>query len=215
MEQRFNERRSKIRIRNALKNSHKAESHKVESKRLYDFRPSTLRLQRMEEIINKVANSALEVFDLEDYYPKGMRVQIDISQWLLEGFLLKEKDFREHLKNHDWSQYQDQYVAVYCSTDAIIPAWALILVGVHLAPFAKKVVNGTIEDLDASLYEELLSKIDYSVYKGKPVIVKGCSRKPVPMRAYILATNYLQPFARSIMYGEACSAVPLYKESKK
>ncbi|MDQ6470137.1 DUF2480 family protein [Flavobacterium sp. LHD-80] len=169
----------------------------------------------MEEIINKVANSALEVFDLEDYYPKGMRVQIDISQWLLEGFLLKEKDFREHLKNHDWSQYQDQYVAVHCSTDAIVPAWALILVSVHLAPFAKKVVNGTIEDLDASLYEEILKNIDYSAYKNKAVIVKGCSRKPVPMRAYILATTYLQPFARSIMYGEACSAVPLYKESKK
>ena len=169
----------------------------------------------MEEIINKVANSVLEVFDLEDYYPKGMRVQIDISQWLLEGFLLKEKDFREHLKNHDWSQYQDQYVAVHCSTDAIVPAWALILVAVQLAPFAKKVVNGTIEDLDGSLYEEILTKIDYSAYKNKPVIVKGCSKKPVPMRAYILATNYLQPFARSIMYGEACSAVPLYKETKK
>ena len=122
----------------------------------------------MEEIINKVANSALEVFDLEDYYPKGMRVQIDISQWLLEGFLLKEKDFREHLKNHDWSQYQDQYVAVHCSTDAIVPAWALILVSVHLAPYAKKVVNGTIEDLDSSLYEEILSKLDYSIYKSKP-----------------------------------------------
>lgn len=169
----------------------------------------------MEEIINKVANSALEVFDLEDYYPKGMRVQLDISQWLLEGFLLKEKDFREHLKNHDWSQYQDQYVAINCSTDAIIPAWASILVAVQLAPFAKKIVNGTIEDLDGSLYEEILSKIDYSAYKNKPVIVKGCSRKPVPMRAYILATTYLQPFARSIMYGEACSAVPLYKETKK
>ena len=169
----------------------------------------------MEEIINKVANSVLEVFDLEDYYPKGMRVQIDISQWLLEGFLLKEKDFREHLKNHDWSQYQDQYVAVHCSTDAIVPAWALILVAVQLAPFAKKVVNGTIEDLDGSLYEEILTKIDYSAYKNKAVIVKGCSKKPVPMRAYILATTYLQPFAKSIMYGEACSAVPLYKESKK
>jgi hypothetical protein len=169
----------------------------------------------MEEIINKVANSALEVFDLEDYYPTGMRVQLDISQWLLEGFLLKEKDFREHLKNHDWSQYQDQYVAINCSTDAIVPAWSSILVAVHLAPYAKKIVNGTIEDLDASLYEEILSKIDYSAYKNKPVIVKGCSRKPVPMRAYILAANYLQPFARSIMYGEACSAVPLYKESKK
>ena len=82
----------------------------------------------MEEIINKVANSVLEVFDLEDYYPKGIRTQIDISQWLLEGFLLKEKDFREELKNHDWSQYQDQYVAIHCSTDAIVPAWASILV---------------------------------------------------------------------------------------
>ena len=169
----------------------------------------------MEEIINKVANSALEVFDLEDYYPKGIRSQIDISQWLLEGFLLKEKDFREDLKNQDWSVYKDQYVAVSCSTDAIIPAWALILVTVHLTPFAKKIINGSIEDIEASLYEELLSKIDYTVYQDKPIIIKGCSKKPVPMRAYILAANYLQPFARSIMYGEACSAVPLYKAPKK
>jgi hypothetical protein len=212
MEQRFNERRSKIRIRNALKNVSKFQ---VSSFTLLNLKPENLTKFLMEEIINKVANSALEVFDLEDYYPKGMRVQIDISQWLLEGFLLKEKDFREHLKNHDWSQYQDQYVAVHCSTDAIIPAWALILVAVQLAPFAKKVVNGTIEDLDASLYEEILPAIDYSAYQNKPVIVKGCSKKLVPMRAYILATTYLQPYARSIMYGEACSAVPLYKESKK
>ncbi|PAM92364.1 hypothetical protein B4N84_26545 [Flavobacterium sp. IR1] len=169
----------------------------------------------MEEIINKVANSALEVFDLEDYYPKGIRVQIDIAQWLLEGFLLREKDFREHLKNHDWSQYQDQYVAINCSTDAIVPTWASILVAIHVAPYAKKTVNGTIEDLDASLYEGLLSTIDYTAYQNKPVIIKGCSRKPVPMRAYILAAAYLQPFARSIMYGEACSAVPLYKQPKK
>lgn len=169
----------------------------------------------MEEIINKVANSALEVFDLEDYYPKGIRSQIDISQWLLEGFLLKEKDFREDLKNQDWSIYKDQYVAVFCSTDAIIPAWALILVTVYLTPFAKKVVNGSMEDLEASLYEEILSKIDYSVYQDKPIIIKGCSKKPVPTRAYILAAQFLQPYARSIMYGEACSAVPLYKASKK
>lgn len=168
----------------------------------------------MEEIVNKVANSVLEVFDLEDYYPKGIRAQIDISQWLLEGLLLKEKDFREQLKNHDWAQYQDQYVSVFCSTDAIIPAWASILVAVHLAPFAKKIINGKNEDMDVALYEELLPKIDYSVYVNKPVIIKGCSKKPVPMRAYILAAHYLQPFARSIMYGEACSAVPLYKASK-
>ncbi|TDE46734.1 DUF2480 family protein [Flavobacterium rhamnosiphilum] len=169
----------------------------------------------MDEIINKVANSVLEVFDLEDYYPEGIHVQIDISQWLLEGFLLKEKDFREQLKNHDWSQYQDQYVAIYCSTYAIIPTWASILVAIQLAPFAKKIINGSLEDLNASLYEELLPKIDYSIYKNKPVIIKGCSRKPVPMRAYVLAVHYLQPFAKSIMYGEACSAVPLYKAHKK
>jgi hypothetical protein len=167
------------------------------------------------EIVNKVANSALEVFDLEDYYPKVVRAQIDISQWFLEGYLLKEKDFREHLKNHDWSQYQDQYVAINCSTDAIFPAWASILVAIQLAPFAKKIVNGTIDDLNASLYEEILPKIDYSAYENKPVIIKGCSKKPVPTRAYILAAHYLQPFARSIMYGEACSAVPLFKRNMK
>ena len=169
----------------------------------------------MEEIINKVANSVLEVFDLEDYYPSGIRAKIDISQWLLEGFLLREKDFREVLKNHDWSQYQDQYVAIHCSTDAIVPAWASILVAIQLAPFAKKIINGTLEDLEASLYQELLPKIDFSVYQKKPVIIKGCSRKPVPMRAYVLAAQYLHPFAKSIMYGEACSAVPLYKSTKK
>ncbi|KVV13544.1 DUF2480 family protein [Flavobacterium sp. TAB 87] len=169
----------------------------------------------MDEIINKVANSSLEVFDLEDYYPKGIRTTIDISQWLIEGLLLKEKDFREDLKNHDWSRYQGHYVAIECSTDAIIPAWAAILVTIQLVPFAKKIINGSLEDLEGSLYEELLSKIDYSTYKGKSMIIKGCSRMPVPMRAYVLAANYLQPFAKSIMYGEACSAVPLYKESKK
>lgn len=169
----------------------------------------------MDEIINKVANSALEIFDLEDYYPAGIRVQIDISQWLLEGFLLKEKDFREQLNAHDWSQYQDQYVAVMCSTDAIVPKWAMILVTMHLAPFAKKIINGNLEDLDASLYESLLPSVDYTQYHNKPVIIKGCSRKPVPMRAYVLAAQYLQPYAKSIMFGEACSAVPLYKAPKK
>ncbi|MBK0369737.1 DUF2480 family protein [Flavobacterium agrisoli] len=169
----------------------------------------------MDEIVNKVANSVLEVFDLEDYYPKGIRTQIDLSQWLIEGFLLKEKNFREDLKNHDWSQYQDHYIALNCSTDAIIPAWSTLLITTHLVPFAKKVVNGTLEDLEASLYENLLPEIDFSVYQNKPVIIKGCSKKPVPVRAYLLAIQRLQPFARSIMYGEACSAVPLYKESKK
>jgi hypothetical protein len=166
----------------------------------------------MEEIINKVANSVLEVFDLEDYYPKGNRLQLDISQWLQDGFILREKDFREQLKNHDWSHYRDSYVAVNCSTDAIVPAWASVLVTIQLVPFAKKIVSGTLEDLDNALYEEILPKVDFAAYQDKPVIIKGCSKKPVPMGAYVLAAQKLQPYARSIMYGEACSAVPLYKK---
>ena len=164
-----------------------------------------------DEIINKVTNSVLEVFDLENYYAKEIRTQIDVSQWLYEGFLLKEKDFREALKNHDWSQYENHYVAINCSTDAIIPAWASILVTIHVSPFAKKAVFGSLQDLETSLYQEFLSAIDYSKYQDKPVIIKGCSKKPVPESAYILAVQKLQPFAKSIMYGEACSAVPLFK----
>ena len=168
----------------------------------------------MEEIINKVANSSLEVFDLEDYYTSGIRTQIDISQWLHEGFILKEAAFRTALLNHDFSQYQDHFVSIDCSTDAILPAWATILVTVYVSPFAKKVVVGNFENLETTLYQENLSNLDYSIYKDKPIILKGCSKKPVPESAYIMAIQKLQPFARSIMYGEACSAVPLFKSKK-
>ena len=165
-----------------------------------------------DEITNKVANSVLEVFDLEDYYAKEIRTQIDISQWLYEGFLLKEKDFREALKNHNWTQYENNYIAIHCATDAIIPAWAIILVTIYVSPFAKKVVSGDLQDLETSLYQDVLSTIDYAKYQDKPVIIKGCSKKPVPESAIVLAVQKLQPFAKSIMYGEACSAVPLFKK---
>jgi hypothetical protein len=164
------------------------------------------------EIINKVTNSKLEVFDLEDYYVSGIRTQIDISQWLFEGFLLREKDFREQLKNHDWTKYQDQYIAINCTTNAIIPAWASILVTVNVASYAKKVIYGNLIDLETSLYQEILPTLDYSIYENKPLILKGCSKKPVPESAYVLAIQHLQPHAISIMYGEACSAVPLFKK---
>ena len=166
----------------------------------------------MDTIINKVAESKLEIFDLEDLYPTGKRISLDISQWLTEGFLLKEKEFRKSLSDHDWKVYKDAYVAIYCSTDAIIPAWANILVTVHLTPYAKLIINGSIEDIDAVLYQNILNQVDYSAYVGKSVILKGCSRKPVPMSAYLLAAQNLQRVAKSIMYGEACSAVPLYKK---
>jgi hypothetical protein len=167
------------------------------------------------EIINKVANSVLEIFDLEDYYPDGIRTQIDISSWLIEGYLLKENDFRAALSNHDWTQYQDHFVAIHCRNEAIVPAWASLLITLYATPFAKKIVSGNLTDLDTALYQDILSTIDYSVYQDKPVIIKGCSRKPVPQNAYIIAAQKIQPFAKSIMYGEACSAVPLYKKGKK
>jgi len=165
----------------------------------------------MEEIVNRVAESQLEVFDLEDYYPDGRRAEIDLAQWLDEGFLLREKEFRQQLKAHDWSQYQGAYISVFCSTDAIVPAWASILVTTYLTPVAKAVFSGRSSSIDEALYQQILPKIDYAPFRDKPVIIKGCARKPMPTGAYLLAVQYLQPVAKSIMYGEACSAVPLYK----
>lgn len=164
------------------------------------------------EIINRVANSKLVTVDLEHFYPSGQRVLFDIKDWLLDGLVLREKDFREQARNHDWSQYESSYVALTCSTDAIIPGWAFMLLSTYLHPVAKKVVVGALEELETILYTEILEKLDFSEYENLPVIVKGCSRKPVPQNAYIQLINKLQPVARSIMYGEACSSVPLFKK---
>jgi len=166
----------------------------------------------MTEIVNRVAESKLITFDLEDLYPKGERVLLDISEWLLEGFLLREKDFRENLKAHDWHRYKDAYVALTCSTDAIIPAWAFMLITAYLTPVAKKTVIGNLTDLETALYREILEKEDFSRYKDQYVIVKGCSKKPVPQDAYIQAVGKLQPLVKNLMYGEACSSVPLFKK---
>lgn len=166
-----------------------------------------------EEIINRIANSKLVTFNLEDLYPKGERVAFDISIWLLEGIVLRESEFRGKAKEHDWSQYQNKYVALFCSTDAIIPGWAYLLLSLHLAPFAKKVTVGSLDELESILFAELLQNIDVSEYIDKPVIIKGCSHKPIPQNAYVLLAQKLQPLAKSIMYGEACSSVPLYKKS--
>ncbi len=164
------------------------------------------------EIVNRVANSKLITIDLEDWYQEGVRTVFDIQDWLFEGLLLREKDFRAQVKEHDWSQYQDHFVVLTCSTDAIIPGWAYMLLTTVLAPYAKHVVVGALKDLEEYLYQEKLEQIDFSEYKDKPVIVKGCSNKPVPENAYILLIQKIQPFAKSIMYGEACSSVPLFKQ---
>ncbi|WP_067144911.1 DUF2480 family protein [Pseudotamlana agarivorans] len=164
-----------------------------------------------DEIINRVANSKLITINLEDYYPKGNRVLFDIKDWLYEGFVLREKDFREQVANFDWNQFQDQYVALTCSSDAIIPGWAYMLLSIQLQPFAKKIVVGSLDNLETSIYQDVIKQLDVSEFKGKPIIIKGCSNKPVPQNAYIMLANKLQPVAKSIMYGEACSSVPLYK----
>ncbi len=168
----------------------------------------------MEEIINKVAQSALVVFDLEDYYPDDHVVDLDVSQWLAEGFLLRETDFRAQLKAMDWTLYEDKYVAFYCATDAILPAWAFALVAVHLAPLALKIIHGSKELAIIEWYQDILNKLDYTDYFEKPVILKGCSKKAVPNQVYTLAIQKLIKVSKSVMFGEACSAVPLYKAKK-
>ena len=165
-----------------------------------------------DEIVNRVAQSKLVTFDLEDYYPEGDRLIIDVKEWLHEGLVLREKDFRESAKLHDWEAYKNTYVALTCTSDAIIPAWAFMLLSTYLHKFAKKVIIGNLEDLETSIYQAIIEKLDLSDLKDLPVIVKGCAHKPVPPNAYILLLNKLQPIAKSIMYGEACSAVPLYKK---
>ncbi len=164
-----------------------------------------------EEIINRVANSKLITLDLEEYYPDGKRVLFDIKDWLFEGFVLREKEFRNHVSEFNWSQYQNCYVALTCSTDAIIPAWAFMLLSIHLEPFAERVVIGDLEVLETTIYQNIIDNLDVSGYTDKPIIIKGCSKKPVPQNAYIMLVTKLKPIAKSIMYGEACSSVPLYK----
>lgn len=168
----------------------------------------------MEDIVNRVANSSLITIDLEDYYPAGERTVLDIKDWLYEGLILKEKEFRNTLKNFDWQQFKNHHIALCCSSEAIIPAWAFLLIQTHLHGIAKTVVFGTLEILETVLYTTIIENLDVSVYKDKPVIVKGCSDKAVPQNAYLLLSKKLQGVARSIMYGEACSAVPLFKKNK-
>ncbi len=168
----------------------------------------------MGEIINKVANSKLITIDLEDYYPEGERVIFDIKQWLFQGLILKEKEFRTAIDAYDWSSLNGKHVALTCSADAIIPSWAYILISTRLSPYAKKIVVGNLTALETSIYQEIIENLDCSTFKNKPIIIKGCSNKPIPETAYLQLIQKIQPLANSIMYGEACSTVPLYKMKK-
>lgn len=168
-------------------------------------------MEEKGEITNKVDQSRLIIVNLEDYYDQGSRVFIDLKDHLTDGLVLRERDFRAFVKSNNWSQYKDTHVAVDITSDAIVPAWAFMLITTALSPFSKTVVKGTLEDLNKYLYSSALKNIDLTDFKDKFVIVKGCSKVSVPESAYVELCALLQPVVKSLSYGEACSKVPLYK----
>lgn len=164
-----------------------------------------------ENIVNKVAASGLVTFNLELYYDQGERVVYDIKENLFHGLMLREKDFREFIKTYDWASYTGKNVAVICSADAIVPTWAYMLLANKLKPFANEVVFGGLDTLEAVLFSKALAKVDLSVYQDARVVVKGCADIDVPVSAYVEITSLLTPVVKSIMYGEPCSTVPIFK----
>jgi len=167
------------------------------------------------EIINRVAQSPLVTFDLEKLYVPGERVLVDIKDQLFQEMILKEKDFRDYIKSTDWSSYKNKFVAITCSADAIVPTWAFMLLSIALEPHASKIVFGSLDDLENQIFQEELNKIDYESYRDAKFVIKGCSKVNVPVAVYVEATNRLRPITSSIMFGEPCSTVPLYKRPKQ
>jgi hypothetical protein len=165
----------------------------------------------MDEIVNKVAQSGLVTIDLEEIFPSGERVVIDIKNQLWQGLALREKDFREFIKTNDWEVYRDKYVAIICSVDAIVPLWAFMLVASKLEGIAKRFVLGDVQTLDTIIFSDLIHSLSQEDYRDKRVIIKGCSDKPVPKSAYVELIAKIQPVAKSVMFGEPCSTVPVFK----
>jgi hypothetical protein len=166
-----------------------------------------------EEIINKVAESGLVSIDLEKYIPaKEDSTVFDLKDFLFMGMILKEKDFRESLKQLDWEQYRNKNVAITCTADAIIPVWAYMLVTASLQPVAQEIVVGSEKELNKSLFLKNISTINPAEFSDKRIVLKGCGETPVDEFAYAEATRILLPVAKSIMYGEPCSTVPVYKK---
>jgi uncharacterized protein DUF2480 len=166
----------------------------------------------MEEIVNKVAQSGIVSIDLEEFYDEVPRVLFDIKPLLFQELILKEKDFRAYIKTHNWSIYKDTYVALTCTADAIVPTWAYMLLTLNLQPYAKKIVFGSLEILETILFQEKINALDTAPYKDARIVIKGCGNKPIPISAYVALSEKIKPVAKSIMYGEPCSTVPLYKK---
>ena len=166
------------------------------------------------EIINRVAQSSIKVLDLEELYVPGERVLLDIKDQLYQGMILREKSFRDFIKSHDWSQYQDKLVAITCSADAIVPTWAYMLLSSALEPYARAIVFGEIDDVERKVFFDAFERLDWQQYKDAKVVIKGCSKVAVPTAAYVEATRRLRSIASSIMFGEPCSTVPVFKKSR-
>ena len=165
-----------------------------------------------DKIVNRVANSALQVIDLEDLYKEGKRTLLSITAFLDDGVVLREQTFRERLQSHDWTAYQNQFVAVHCPDNILVPQWATLLVVTYLQPLTKSVVVGTVADLEQQLFAEEIAHMDFTPYQDGLVMIKGCSNKPVPEQALGLLAAKLIPIVKKLSYGEACSSVPLYKK---
>lgn len=165
-------------------------------------------------LVNRVANSGLITINLEDFFPKEEVLVFDLKDYLFMELILKEKDFRTALKEHDWEQYSGKNLVVFCSTDAIIPVWAFMLVAAHAEPFAKEIFQGNQEEFYKLAFQKALTDFDGSQHEQKRIVIKGCSNKPVPPSAYVELTKKLRPFAQSIMYGEPCSTVPIFKRPR-
>ena len=168
-----------------------------------------------EVIVNKVSESSLITLDLEEFYPKEETAVFDMKEHLFMGLILKEKDFREAMKNLDLTPYKDKNIALTCSADAIIPVWAYMLVASYLQPIAKEIIFGDADFLHKTLFLKNIDKINTEDYKDQRVVIKGCGELPISETAYVAITNQLRPVVKSIMYGEPCSTVPVYKKKRE
>lgn len=163
------------------------------------------------EIVNKVAQSGIITLDLENYYPTETPYALDISQWLFRGLLLKEKEFREHLREFDFNSIQQSIVAVYCSVDAIIPQWAYMLTANYLQNAGKDYYFGTVSDVENEILIQNIRSLNISTFEDQKLVIKGCGTRPLPDNAYLEISKKLLPVVKSLMFGEPCSTVPVYK----